>query len=38
MFLSDAQLSGRQSNESDKDLTLYDMPNSHKKGEKRKAT
>jgi hypothetical protein len=38
MFKSDVQLSDRQSDESEKDLTEWDMPNSYKKREEREAT
>ena len=38
MFESGVQLSGRQSDESEKDLTEQDLPNSQEKGEERKAS
>lgn len=34
MFESDVQLSGRQSDKSEKDLTDWDMPSSHEKRRK----
>jgi hypothetical protein len=38
MFESDVSLSGRQSDESEKDLTERVMPISHEKRERREAT
>ena len=38
MFGSNVQLRGQQSEKSEKDLTDYDMPNSHKNKKKRKVT
>ena len=38
MFQSDIELSGRQSDESEKDLTEQDLSKSHKKREEGEAT
>ena len=38
MFENDDKLSGRQSDESEKDLTEQDMSHSHEKREEREAT